>query len=107
MGLNNSYLFGDDCLLLTWGATQHEAKDHMECKISMVSPLVFSKPNCPQCYKNGCHEIANHKSDNQPNLVIQDHVITQSKKIKYLGVVLDHRLNMNAHVKKIKQKYTQ
>ena len=48
--------------------------------------------------------ITNHKSDSPPDLHLHNHVIKQSKKIKYLGVILDHRLNINAHVNKIKQR---
>ena len=104
MEINNCYLFADDCLLLTCGATQHEAKDHMESKISMASHWYSQNQLVLNATKTDVMTIANHKSDQPPNLIIQDHVIKQSKKIKYLGVVLDHRLNMNAHVKKIKQK---
>ena len=37
MELNNCYVFANDCLFLTYGATQDEAKDRMECKVFMAS----------------------------------------------------------------------
>ena len=58
MELNNCYVFADDCLPLTYGAMQDEAKDGMECKVFMASHWYSL---------NRCH----------------DHAIKQSKKSQY------------------------
>lgn len=104
MNIKDCYLFADDCLLLTSGATQYQAKLDMERKISLASDWYTKNQLILNATKTDVMTITNHKSDSPPDLHLHNHVIKQSKKIKYLGVILDHRLNMNAHVKKIKQK---
>ena len=78
MEVNNCYLYADDCLLLTCGATQQEAK---ESKISIASHWYSCNQLVLNATKTDVMTITNHNSDKPPNLIIQDHVIKQSKKI--------------------------
>ena len=104
MNLENCYLFADDCLLLTSGSSPHNCKVEMENKLNAASQWYKQNQLTLNASKTDVMTISSNKLPDVPDIKFGDLVIKQSDKLKYLGVYLDNRLNMNAHVKRLKQK---
>ena len=104
MYLDNCYLFADDCLLLTNGPSAQCSSDAMEGLLSTASKWYDHNRLVLNAAKTDVMTISNQALKDYPKLKFNDLLINQSNKIKYLGVILDNKLNLRLNVSRIKQK---
>ena len=104
MQINNTYLFADDCLLLTSGTCPVSSTRQMEMLISSASDWYDQNSLVLNAAKTDIMTISSKHIPVLPQLTFKGLSFTQSRKIKYLGVLLDDRLNFKPNIKKIKQK---
>ena len=103
MKLENSYLFADDCLLITSGEDPAKSTCAMEKTITKASKWYDENLLVLNAAKTDVMTISNSKIS-APNLNFKNLSFKQSDKIKYLGVILDDKLCFKPHIKKVKQK---
>lgn len=104
MEIDHCYLFADDCLLMTYGSRMEESAANMERLINIASKWYDKNLLVLNATKTDVMTITNHKTGKPPDIALKDITIKQSRKIKYLGVIIDDRLNFKLNINKIKQK---
>ena len=101
-------LFADDCSLWIQGRHILPLVDKMQTALDLVSRwtdrwgFVFSPNKCNSIIFR--RYMKRHELANIPNLKIYDHPVPYSEEVKFLGVILDSRLNLDTHMKYIKAK---
>lgn len=104
MALDNCFLFADDCLIITHGQNPTESVRAMEKSLNAASTWYDSNLLVLNASKTDIMTISNTKIKSLPNLHFKNLSIKQSPNIKYLGVILDNKLTLKPHIKKLKQK---
>ena len=104
MELKNCYLYADDCLLVTSGENPDISTKLMEKSIHQASSWYSENCLVLNSGKTDVMTISNKRNIKPPELKFNNLIFKQSDKIKYLGVILDNKLNFKSHTSKIKQK---
>ena len=103
MKIEDSFLFADDCLLLTSGENPSQSCIKMENLMDSASEWYDQNLLVLNADKTDVMTIC-HQSTDTPKIRFKGIEFKQSSKIKYLGVLLDENLNFKPQVKKVKQK---
>ena len=101
-------LYADDCSMWVQGRhilplveTMQTALDRI-CRWTDYWGFVFSPPKCQAIVFR--RYMKERELDNIPDLRIYNETVTYSEDVKFLGVILDSRLNMKKHAQYIKAK---
>jgi hypothetical protein len=104
MSIPECYLYADDCLLISPAENPQNSTTLMEILIEKASAWYDKNLLVLNSAKTDVMTISNKKYKVLPNLIFKNNSIKQSDKLKYLGVILDNKLNFKRHIKSIKRK---
>lgn len=99
-------LFADDCSLWVQGRRPLLLIEKMQTALNSVCQwtdrwgFLFSPPKChPIIFRRF---MKARELENIPNLKVYDDTLTYCEEVKFLGVILDSRLNLHKHVQYVK-----
>lgn len=105
MEIRNTFLFADDCLLVSAGETAEKAAKSLEIDLIETSNWYTNNKLVLNAKKTDILTFSSLKTKQiLPEVRFQSCAIKQSEKIKYLGFHLDSNLKMSIHVKTMKKK---
>lgn len=98
--------FADDIVLTVSGETHEEVEVLATEAIDKVENWMVAKELAVAHHKTEVMMITNHKTTQQAEISVGEYTIVSNRKLKYLGVMIDDRLNFNCHVDYASEKAT-
>ena len=101
-------LFADDCSMWVQGRRILPLIERMQLALNHISMwadnwgFIFSPPKCNALIFRRYMKASELR--NLPDLTIYDQPVTYADEVKFLGVLLDARLNLNKHIQYVKGK---
>lgn len=90
--------FADDLVLVVLGETQQQVEALASCAISTVEQWMGERKLELAHHKTELVMVCNRRSEQNAVVEAGDCMINSKRSIKYLGVMLDDRLNFTSHV---------
>ena len=100
----NIYLFADDCLIMSHGGNPQESSDNLRNKLASAEVWYSNNLLVLNAAKTSIMTITKKKIYDLPKVNFNNISIKQVDKIKYLGFIIDSRLNFIHHVNNVKSK---
>lgn len=90
--------FADDIVLTVTGETAEEVEMLATEAIVMIENWMLEVKLQIAHHKTEMVLVSNHKTVQQAQINVGEHVVHSKRALKYLGVMVDDRLNFNSHV---------
>lgn len=98
--------FADDIVLLTTGDTEGDVESKTEYAVERIQRWLLENRLEMAHQKTEMVMVTNRRQNVTAHLELGDDLITSKRSIKYLGVMIDDRLNFTSHVDYVCEKAT-
>lgn len=96
--------FADDIVLVAVGSRIADLENTIEISINIIRQWMDSVELQLNIPKTEYILVSSHRSGQESNIIVEGHTIHSSRHLKYLGVIIDDRLEYTQHIKYVAER---